>query len=68
LACWPKWQTQHGGLTAWRGMLVYNGLIALLLGYAGFVLRLAGSLLWPTVVLHGVVALLLVWRRGDTAD
>jgi len=66
LACWPKWRMPGGVLPAWCGMLAYNGLITLLLGYAGSVLRLAGPLLWPTVLLHGVVALLLIWRREET--
>ena len=61
LACWPKRQKPEGRLAALRGMLAYNGFVALLLAYAGSALRLAGPLLWPTVVLHGVVALLLVW-------
>ena len=65
LACWPKWQKPDGGLAALGGMLAYNGLIALFLGYAGSVPRFAGPLLWPAVVLHGVVALLLVWKRED---
>src|SRR5271163_1437471 len=47
LSCWPKWHKPEGGRAALRGMVAYNGLIALWLGYAGSVLRLAGPLLWP---------------------
>ena len=65
LACWPKWRKPGGGSPALYGMLAYNGLVALFLGYVGLVLRVAGSLLWPSVVLHGVVALLLIWKRSE---
>ena len=41
--------------------LVYNVLIALFLVYLFKVGHLGGVLLWPAVVLHAVVALLLVW-------
>ena len=42
-------------------MLVYNVLIALFLVYLFTVGHLGGVLLWPAVVLHAVVALLLIW-------
>jgi hypothetical protein len=63
LACWPKRDRVEVGSTALRGMFAYNALIALFLGYVGAVVQLAGPLLWPAVALHGVVAVLLVWRR-----
>jgi hypothetical protein len=65
LACWPNRQEPGSAMPAWRGMLAYNGLVAVFLGYAGLVLHFAGPLLWPTVVLHGVVAVLLARKRGD---
>ena len=61
LACWPQRQRTGAGMAAFRGMLAYNGLIALFLAYVGAVLRLGGPLLWPSVALHAVVALLLIW-------
>ena len=42
-------------------MWICNALIALFLAYLGTVERLGGLLLWPGVVLHAVVALLLIW-------
>ena len=61
LACWPGAQQAEGGSPAFRGMLVYNVLIALFLVYLFKVGHLGGVLLWPAVALHAVVALLLVW-------
>jgi hypothetical protein len=61
LACWPSGEHAHGGSPAFRGMLVYNVLIALFLVYLFTVGHLGGVLLWPAVVLHAVVALLLIW-------
>jgi hypothetical protein len=57
LACWPR----QGVVThpAWLGMLVYNLLIALYLAFLGTVGHLSGPLLWPAVVLHAAVAVLL---------
>ena len=43
-------------------MLVYNVLIALFLVYLYKVGHLGGVLLWPGIVLHAVVALLLIWN------
>ena len=51
----------RSGSPAFRAMLVYNVLIALFLVYLFTVGHLGGVLLWPAVVLHAVVALLLVW-------
>jgi Ca2+/Na+ antiporter len=66
LACWPVPQRATGGGPALRGMLVYNGLIALYLAFLGTVRHLEGTLLWPAVALHAAVALLLVWTwRGE---
>ena len=65
LACWPSGRNAVAGSPAFRGMLVYNALIALFLVYLFAVGHLGGVLLWPAVVLHAVVALLLVWLRRD---
>jgi hypothetical protein len=59
LACWPSRQRAESGSPAFRGMLIYNVLIALYLAYLGTFGHLGGLLLWPGVALHAVVALLL---------
>jgi hypothetical protein len=58
LACWPN---RESGSAAFRAMLIYNVLIALYLAWLGTIGHVEGWLLWPGVVLHAVVALLLVW-------
>ena len=61
LACLP-WPRQEGtDSRAVRAMLMYNALIALYLGYLGFVGHAVGVLLWPAVALHAAVAVALVW-------
>ena len=66
LACWPSRQRAESGSPAFRGMLIYNLLITLYLAYLGTLGHLWGSLLWPAVALHAVVALLLAraWLAG----
>jgi hypothetical protein len=54
VACWP-------GSTALCGMLTYGALVALYLAYLGVIGECVGPLLWPAVVLHGVLTLLLAW-------
>lgn len=61
LACWPSGSHAESGSPAFRGMLAYNVLIALFLVYLFKVGHLGGVLLWPAVVLHAAVALLLIW-------
>ena len=66
LACWPRPQRAEDDSPAFRAMLTYNALIALYLGYLGTLGHLRGLLLWPAVVLHAVVTVLLVWTwRGE---
>ncbi len=64
LACWPDRQSGAITTAAVRAMLAYNALIAVYLAYLGTVDHLAGMLLWPAVVLHAVVALLLFLNRN----
>lgn len=52
VACWP-------GSTALCGMLTYSALATLYLLYLGFRGEWVGPLLWPAVVLHAVLTLLL---------
>ena len=42
------------------GMVTYSVLVTLYLAYIGIEGAWSGGLLWPTVVLHGVLTLLLV--------
>ena len=65
VACWPGRQRVDGASPVLRGMLAYNAMIALYLAYLGVVGHYAGLLLWPAVVLHGVVALLLAWKSRE---
>ena len=58
IACWPSW-------TALYGMSTYSALATLYLAYLGIGGESVGLLLWPAVVLHAVLTLLLVraWVR-----
>ena len=51
---------------ALRALLAYNLLATLYLTYLGIGGRLVGSLLWPAVVIHAVLTLLLAraWRAS----
>lgn len=64
VSCWPSRQHAERGSPAFRAMLIYNALIAVYLAWLGTVAHVGGALLWPAVVLHTLVALLLVpaWR------
>ena len=66
LACWPGRQQVDSASPALRGMLTYNVLLALYLAYLGTAGHQGGVLLWPAVVLHAVVALLLI-RSSSSA-
>jgi hypothetical protein len=54
---------RRAGYGAWaiQGMLTYNVLVALFLAYVGIGGHFGGPLLWPAVVLHAAVTLILVW-------
>jgi len=52
-ACWP-------GCTALGGMLVYIAAVTLYLAYVGFAGSFAGILLWPVVVVHLILTVLLM--------
>ncbi len=62
-ACWPG--REPAAPAARRGMLIYNALIALYLADLGAVRHMAGLFLWPAVVLHAIVAVLLVRAGRD---
>jgi len=57
IACWPREGWTGSG--SYVGMLVYNLLIALLLAEVGATATATGILLWPVVVYHFVVAVLI---------
>ena len=58
LACWPG--------PPLAGMLTYSAAVTLYLAYVGFAGGLAGILLWPAVVLHGILTAILT--RASTSD
>jgi hypothetical protein len=51
VACWPG--------PPLVGMLTYSAVITLYLAYVGFAGGLTGILLWPAVVLHGILTAFL---------
>ena len=51
VACWPG--------PPLVGMLIYGAAVTLYLAYVGFAGGLTGVLLWPAVVLHGILTALL---------
>jgi len=51
IACWPS--------TPLVGMLTYSAAVTLYLAYVGFAGGLSGILLWPAVVVHAILTLLL---------
>jgi len=51
IACWPG--------TPLVGILTYSAAVTLYLAYLGFAGGLSGILLWPAVVLHAVLSVLL---------
>ncbi len=58
VACWPG--------PPLAGMLIYSAAVTLYLAYVGFAGGLTGILLWPAVVLHGILAALLI--RSSSRD
>lgn len=66
LACWPGPESAAVNTPALRALLTYNLLATLYLAYLGIGGGLVGSLLWPAVVLHAVLTLLLgrSWRAA----
>ncbi len=59
LACWPGAGTKSTAVSSLRALLVFSVLIALYLVYLGIGTGFVGPLLWPAVVLHTVVAIVL---------
>jgi hypothetical protein len=63
VGCWP-------GSTALCGMLTYSTLATLYLAYLGVIGEWLGPLLWPAVVLHGILTVLLAreWFQSRTPN
>jgi hypothetical protein len=63
VGCWP-------GSTALCGMLTYSTLATLYLAYLGVIGEWLGPLLWPAVVLHGILTVLLAraWFQSRKPD
>ena len=59
IACWP-------GRTALCGMLTYSALATLYLLYLGIRGNWVGPLLWPVVVVHVILTVLLARKAGGT--
>ncbi len=60
VACWPSGSTRQ----ALHGMLTYGALVALYLVYLGVSGERVGLLLWPAVVVHTILVILLVGVRS----
>jgi hypothetical protein len=61
VACWP-------GFTALCGMLTYSALVTVYLAYLGLRGEWVGLLLWPAVVLHALLTLLLARNYLSARD
>ena len=63
VGCWP-------GSTALCGMLTYGALATLYLVYLGVIGEWVGKLLWPAVVIHGILTVLLAraWFQSRTPN
>ena len=60
VACWPNGSPRQ----ALHGMLTYGALAALYLAYVGVRGLGAGVLLWPAVVVHVILVILLFGARS----
>jgi hypothetical protein len=53
IACWPGPER--------LGMLIYSAATTLYLAYVGFAGGLTGIMLWPAVIAHVILTVLLTW-------
>ena len=60
VACWPNGSARQ----ALDGMLTYGTLAALYLAYVGVRGQGVGVLLWPAVVVHAILIILLLGARS----
>jgi len=70
LACWPPRAPAGFSPALLRAQLTYNLLTTIYLIYLGLGVGMAGILLWPAVVLHAILAMLLIrtWLASDEKD
>jgi hypothetical protein len=61
LACWPTPANAASNRSAIQGLLLYNAVLPVYLARLALVKHTGGVLLWPAVVGHAGIALLLVW-------
>ena len=59
VACWPHAGESGNSIQVLQALLTYNLLVTLCLAWLGVTGALVGILLWPAVMLHGVLTLLL---------
>ncbi|MCF2515688.1 hypothetical protein LVY65_11515 [Sphingomonas sp. G124] len=57
IACWPRVEVKGDG--SYLAMLVYNALVGLLLAEIGATGAISGILMWPAVVIHLILAVLI---------
>jgi hypothetical protein len=71
VACWPGADSGRRRVQSVYAMLTYNSLVAAFLAYLGAARGFSGILLWPAVVIHGVLALLFAsaaWKQFSTSS
>jgi hypothetical protein len=66
IACWPGRDTSGSALPLF-GMFTYSSLATLYLAYQGLGGEWVGGLLWPAVVVHAILTILLVrtWLKDQ---
>src|SRR5208283_1425834 len=67
LACWPGAESESQAAKSLRALLVFSALVALYLAYLGIGGNFLGPILWPAVVLHSAVAIVLAraWANNS---
>ena len=65
VACWPAARPDASNSAAVRGITGYNLLAAAYLAYEGAASGHAGVLLWPAVLEHTLVGLVLATKLGS---
>jgi hypothetical protein len=60
IGCWPGRASASRADRAVRGLLTYNALATIFLTYVVVRGSLHGVLLWPAIVLHAILSLLLL--------
>ena len=68
IACWPEAGASGGVARARTALLVYSALATIYLGALAVDGELRGALLWPAVVVHVVVTVVLARARAAAAS